>query len=423
MRLRVAYIISQYPEFHETFVAREVEALRCKEIPPTIFSLKTPGPAERDIYPAHRELVRYSPFLVSASLVAANLAELLRAPGAYLGSLCWLIRTHLRQPVEMLKTLAAFPKTVLYARSMRGRFDALHAHWATVPAAMAVVVHRLTGIGFSITAHAWDIFLSPPGVLRRKIALAQGIVTCTGYNREYLISVCDPRDRGKIHRNYHGLDLAAFPGSFEHSSAEQPLRIIAIGRLVEQKGFLHLIRAVALLARKKLAVHLTIVGDGPLHHGLAAEAGLVPKPGTVEFAGRLPHAQTVARLLQSHVMAAPSVIAGDGDRDGIPNVILEAMACALPVVGSAVSGIPEVVQDAVTGYLIPPGDPEALAQALERIARDREGAARLGLSGRLLVERMFDVECNTDEFVALLQGFHQGGAGRARRLPAEKVPA
>ena len=411
---KVAYIISQYPEFHETFIAREVEALRSKGMPPRIFSLKTPSASERGLYQRHAEFVEYSAYLVSFAVVAANIAEALRHPWRYLAALWWILVNYGCHPFKLFKALAAFPKTVLYAREIRGRYDLLHAHWATIPTAMAVVVNILTGIRFSFTAHAWDIYVASRTLLAEKIARASGVVTCTGYNADYLRRVCRPEDRGKINLNYHGIDLVQFPFPDRQPPAVPPLRVIAIGRLVEQKGFVHLIRAVKILAGQGVPVQLTIVGDGPLCKALQEEADRGAENGAVTFAGQLPHGETIKQLQNSHIMVAPSVISTNGDRDGIPNVILEAMACGLPVVASGVSGIPEIVIDGKTGVLVPPGESEALASALATLWDQPGQASHFGSQGRQFIEKHFDVSRNVDELVTLLAGFasNQVSGGR-----------
>lgn len=405
MSLRVAYIISQYPEFHETFVAREVNAMRLKGIKFRLFSLKNPKSFEKNLYPEHIELIEYSPFLASIRLLAANAAEFFSSPLHYLTAITWLVRSHYKNPLELLKALAVLPKTVLFARMIRGNYDLLHAHWATIPAAMAVVVNILTGINFSITAHAWDIFLSPQHLLRDKISRCSGVVTCTEYNVEYLKKICTPEDKSKIFRNYHGLDIAKYTASATLPQCGQPIRIIAIGRLVEQKGFIYLIRAIKKLADQGIHLHLSIIGAGPLGNQLQVEASQVGLPTQVDFLGRLPHEQTIATLLKSHIMVAPSVIAGDGNQDGIPNVILEAMACSLPVIATNISGIPEVVKPDKTGYLIEPGNVAALANALLKIRNAPEQALEYARAGRNFVEQNFNISKNIEQLFGLLQQF------------------
>jgi len=405
MSLRVAYIISQYPEFHETFVAREVNAMRLKGIKFRLFSLKNPKPFERALYPDHIQLIEYSPLIASIRLILANAGEFFSSPLRYLAAVTWLIRSHYMQPLELLKSLAVLPKTVLFAKMIRGNFDLLHAHWATIPAAMAVVVNTLTGIRFSITAHAWDIFLSPPQLLREKISKSSGIITCTGYNVKYLKTICASKDKDKIFRNYHGLDIATFPTSSTILEKGQPLRIIAIGRLVEQKGFIYLIRAVKILAEQGVHLHLSIIGEGPLRNQLQKEAYQARLLSKVDILGRLPHEQTIATLRESHIMVAPSVIAGDGNQDGIPNVILEGMACALPVIATNISGIPEVILHKKTGYLVEPSNVPALVDAILDVISFPEQAKAYGIAGRRFVEKHFDISKNIEQLFLLLQQF------------------
>jgi glycosyltransferase involved in cell wall biosynthesis len=406
---RVSYIVSQYPEFHETFVAREVEALCQAGIDVQVYSLKPPPPPGHDLYPEHRRFIQTAPFM-SARVMGANLREALRAPGRYLGALVALVALYKTRPLELLKALAVFPKTVVFAARMREFGGVLHAHWATIPAAMAIVIKRLTGIRFSLTAHAWDIFLSPAQELNRKIAFAEGVVTCTGYNVGYLQRVCDPAQSGKIHLQYHGIDFSTID-SFERVPVQRErLDVIAVGRLVEQKGLVHLIRAVRKLGERGIPVRATIVGDGPLRASLESEARTLPANASVELSGRLPHTETIRRIQASHVMITPSVVAANGDRDGVPNVILEALACQVPVIASEVSGIPEVVIHGQTGWLVPSGDADALADAMEQAWRQPDRLRQMGHEGRRLMEQRFDMNANAVELLRLLGEMHRGAS-------------
>lgn len=396
-----AYIISQYPEFHETFVAREVDALVEAGYDITIYSLKNCPKHCRNLYPHHNELVRYSPFLLSIPLLWANLISLFTRPKKYFGALLWLVRHYINSPLELVKAVAVFPKTAYFAHRIRKCDVALHAHWATIPTSMAVVVSCLNGSPFTFTGHAWDIYLSSPMQLAEKVALAEGIVTCTGYNVQYLRSICRPADLDKISLNYHGLDFNTID---EVTPGEKDgcFSIVAIGRLVEQKGFTYLIES---LPQLNVEVCLTIIGDGPMEHELKRAAAKLPVTASVCFAGRLSHNDTLARVKASDVMVAPSVISKNGDRDGIPNVILEAMACGVPVVATNVSGIPEVVRHGTTGLLVNPADSTELAKALLKIHDDPVSASRMQVQARKHVELNFSSKKNIEEFIELLAGF------------------
>ncbi|MBI5575798.1 MAG: glycosyltransferase family 4 protein [Deltaproteobacteria bacterium] len=402
----ISYIISQYPDFHETFIAREIDSLLRNKVNINIYSLKTPPEEIQNLYMKHKHIVRYSPFLFDKELIKDNLIMFFGRPCRYMAASAALVKLYWNNPLELLKAFAVFPKTVSYARKIETKSEVFHAHWATIPAAMAVVVKTLTKIPFTVTAHAWDVYLSRPEQLREKISCANGVVTCTSYNMEYLRSVCREEDRCKIIRNYHGLDFSWIDEIRSNGKSDPGFHLVAVGRLVEQKGFVYLIKAVGILGARGIKTRLIIIGDGPLREELEREAAGIGEYAAVIFAGRVPHKETIATMKASDALVAPSVISANGDRDGIPNVVLEAMACGIPVVGTNVSGIPEVVIDGKTGFLVDSGDPEELADALEKIHRDPDSGKHMGREGRGFVEEHFDVGKNVEEFIEILNGFH-----------------
>ncbi len=401
---KVSYLLSMYPEFHETFVAREVEALRRTGTDIAVFSLKSPPPEGHDLYPDHRSFLHHAGFLFDHRVIAANLAQLLTTPGRYVAALIMLISLYGKRPKELLKALSVFPKTVYFARLMAKRGGILHAHWATIPTAMALIINKLTDIPISVTAHAWDIYLTPQEELRKKIAAVKGVVTCTDFNVRYLQEICRPEDRDKIRLNYHGLDFSTVEANAEAKAEGEKLNILAVGRLVEQKGFIYLVRALKQLAG--IRVTLSIIGEGPLRESLEREASTLPEGVEVRFLGRLTHHETLRQMAMSDVFTAPSVIAKDGDRDGIPNVVLEAMACGVPIIGTNVSGIPEVVLNDETGLLIPSENADALAKALKTLLGDQTKRQTLGTNAKALVTKRFDMDRNIDEFLEFLERFH-----------------
>ncbi len=400
----VSYLLSMYPEFHETFVAREVEALRRTGADIAVYTLKAPASVEHDLYPEHRAFLHQAGFLFDRRVIAANIGQFFESPLRYLQAIFMLIGLYGKRPVDLLKALASFPKTVLFARSIRARGGILHVHWATIPAAMGLVIEKLTATPFSLTAHAWDIFLTPEDELRRKIAHAKGVVTCTGFNVDHLKSLCDPGDRDKIRLNYHGLELSRFEDRSADKDAGPALRALAVGRLVEQKGYIHLIRALKRL--DGIELQLSIIGDGPLLSVLEEEARDLPEGVTVHFLGRLSHEETLRHMAETDVFTAPSVIAGNGDRDGIPNVVLEAMAAGAPIVGTDVSGIPEVVLPGETGLLVASESPDALAEAFQQLAENPADRRRMGANARAFVIERFDMDRNIEEFLTFLTEFH-----------------
>jgi glycosyltransferase involved in cell wall biosynthesis len=223
---------------------------------------------------------------------------------------------------------------------------------------------------------------------------AAGIVTVSDYNRDHLIRTLGP-DAARARRIYNGLDMDEFARS---ESRARPLggpEVIAVGRLVEKKGFDDLIRACAVLKRSGTNVRCVIVGSGPLEPALRSMVESLGLSDRVRLTGTRPRAEVIQLVRGASALAAPCVVGTDGNRDGLPTVLLEAMALGTPCVSTPVTGIPEVVRDGETGLLVPERDPGALAGAIKRIASDRALATSLGQAGRALVERAFDIHRNT----------------------------
>jgi glycosyltransferase involved in cell wall biosynthesis len=257
----------------------------------------------------------------------------------------------------------------------------LHAHFLHSPAAIAFIAQKISGQRYSVTGHAKDIYTTLPQNLRMRCRDAQFVTTCTAANREHLISVTE-LDPSKIHLCHHGVDVNMFSTM---ANQAVPGRILSVGRLVPKKGFDVLLRACGILARSGREFELRIIGGGPGKDELASIADQEGIAERVEFVGSRSQHEVAAELALAEIFALAPVIMPDGDRDGIPNVILEAMATGVPVVASGVSGIPEVVVDKVTGRLVPEKDPECLAVAIAELLRDTDERKRLAAAGRALV--------------------------------------
>jgi glycosyltransferase involved in cell wall biosynthesis len=252
----------------------------------------------------------------------------------------------------------------------------LHAHFLGIPALVAYCLSRELGIPYSLTAHAHDIYVDgcPECVIRNAVFRT----TCTLSNQRYL-SARYPDSPFELVR--HGIDAAQYSGP-RSSYRDGIFRILAIGRLVEKKGFEHLIDACALLRGGGVPFSCTLVGKGHLETSLREKIAQLGLEDTVSLVPFRPHAELRTYYLRSDVLVAPSVVATDGDRDGLPNVILEAMASGLPVIASDAGSIPEAVRDTQTGLLVPQGDARALANALMRVQHDHVFCANM--SGRAL---------------------------------------
>jgi glycosyltransferase involved in cell wall biosynthesis len=279
----------------------------------------------------------------------------------------------------------------------RQQITHLHAHFVHSPGAVAFFAHLGGGLPFSLTAHAKDLYTTLPRNLRIRADAAEFLVTCTAANAGYLCSIVSQPAAQRIHVLHHGVDLETFvPGT--RSSAP---RVLSVGRLVPKKGFADVIAALELLNQKGIRFQAEIFGGGPLHDDLVKQAGSAAIGDLVRFHGARTQDAIISAYQRARLFVLAPVVTDSGDRDGIPNVLVEAMACGLPVVSTRVSGIPELITDDVDGILVDPHDPAALAHAMARILTDPALAARLGGAARRTVEQRFDIRTATNRLCGL----------------------
>ena len=406
----VAYVLKGFPRLSESFISNEVRLLIRQGLSLRLFSIKGGDAlAESDDLPP----VHYLPEVSSLSNTGllrwlwANLGPFIsiqwrwwfRAPRSYLRALKFALNGARRYGQGGLKK--TFIKEFLFATEIAGEIRRdpaithIHAHFCHDATNVAWMCSLLTGLPFSFTAHAKDIYqnkLNPGDLLRRKLDAAAFVTTCTYANVHHLRRLA--RDPAKIHGIYHGLDLRRFrPAVSANGRPAGPLRLISVGRHVEKKGFSYLLDACVLLTQANLDFTLTILGEtGPQTPLLEQQIRELKLDTRVRLNGPVPQTQLPRFYQQADVFLLPCVIVGDGDRDGIPNVMAEAMACAVPVVVSDVSGIPELVLDDDNGLLLPERDSAAIAAAVLRLAGDAELRQRLGRNARQSVERYFDAD-------------------------------
>jgi colanic acid/amylovoran biosynthesis glycosyltransferase len=406
---RIAYIISLFTD-DCTFIVREIDELVSRGWDIRVFSLK---PA-RVGSTALRERTYYSPFLLSVQVLWSVLCFLIRKP-TVVGRILGLVTVHFwRKPSLLVRNLAVLPKCLHHARTIEALgCTHIHAHWATVSTFAALTMSRLTGIPFSFTGHAWDIFVDTT-MLAYKIEAASAVVTCTDYNRRYLQELVGDSARGKVRAVYHGLRLEAYTHRTVARS-DSTFRMISIGRWVPQKGFDILVRALDVLRRQGIPFELVIVAPPgqPTYEravrSLLRSLGLEPWVRTLDF---VPHDELVELVKDCSVMVLAAVQDETGAQDGIPNVLIESLAVGTPVVSTRLSGIPELVRDGYSGVLVPSGDHAALAAALAWCAGNAETLNTYGENGRMLVHREFDIRKN----VALLEPILGADDGLPREL-------
>lgn len=410
----VAYVIGTYPLLTTTFIDREIRALQRRGLALRVVSIRQPEAHERPADQSAADGVQYLLPAGPARVAAALLRWLWRRPGRLLSTALGLLLSPHPSLAARLKTLAHCLVGVLAADQLAGTgLGLVHAHFADRAAIVALVAARLLGVPYSLFAHANDIYVAPV-LLPEKIAAAAFVATCTGYNQAHLTEVAAGRARQPVALIYHGLELGRFQPVGRAGRPAGPRRILSVGQLREKKGHAHLVRACRLLRDRGYDLACDIVGAGPQRPALEALIAELGLGDVVRLRGALPHDEVLAGYARADVFALASVEAGNADRDGIPNVLLEAMAMRVPVVGTRLSGIPELVRDGVNGVLVPPGDVPALADALARLWDDPALAERLAAEGRATVEREFDIERNIQRLQVMLEAALRPAGGAPR---------
>jgi glycosyltransferase involved in cell wall biosynthesis len=409
----IAYVLKGWPRVSELFIASEIWRLEQAGVPLRLFVLKPPDEATH--HPVVDRIAATPSHLPpTTSLSAQPLVPWLRAnAGPFVPSVVPVARRHPLRFLGVLGAVAAqsvrarqglrlrriYVKELLQAIVLADRIQQagdithLHAHFAHGTTTVTWFAARLTGLPFSFTGHAKDIYrgsLNPAGLLARKIRAASFVITCTGANKAHLDRLAGRTD---VHLVYHGLNadfVRLLPDAGPRVRPDR-FRVVSVGRMVRKKGFDVLVEAIGRLHDRSVDVELVIAGEagdeGPAVRDLVSARGL---QDSVTFLGPVSQAELLSAYRQASVFALACRVDGDGDRDGIPNVMVEAMAAGLPVVSTTVSGIPELVQDGHSGLLVGPDDPDALADAIWRLAEDPSSADRMAEAGRATVEADFD---------------------------------
>lgn len=396
--LRLTYIIGTYPALTTTFIDREILAARRSGVDVRVLSLRRSSGRLSAEQERLREDVTYLLPVAWLPFVVGHLRFVLFDAWTYFGTVLYLLTRPHPGLRARLMTLLHFAEGGYAAHLLRRNHgDQLHAHFVDRAATVALVAGRLLRVPYSVTAHANDIYVNPV-LLPEKLGAASSVITCTGYNQAHLVKLGAGRFDSKVQCIYHGLDLRHYQPSNSAQSGK-PL-LLSVGQLKEKKGLTYLLDACKLLYERGYVFECRIVGDGPLRAQLESQIHQSGLTDVVRLCGALPHAEVIDTFGQASMFVLPCVLGANGDRDGIPNALLEAMAMQLPVVSTAISGIPEVVADGVNGLLVPPADVEALAMALSRLLDDPDLRRELGLQGRRTVVEQFDVELNARRMLA-----------------------
>ncbi len=399
---RLAVVLKGWPRLSETFIAQELVALEKRGLRFEVWSMRHPTDKKRHaLHDALKAKVRYLPeYLYQEPLrVLKGLAHSARLPGFGAALKLWL--KHLAsEPTP--NRVRRFGQAAVLAREASPDLKFVYAHFMHTPSSVALYASMMRGVEWGFSAHAKDIWISPDWEKRDKLERASFGVTCTGLGAEHLRSLsADPK---KLDLVYHGLDLARFPAPPPprppRDGSNEPVTIISVGRLVEKKGYNLLLDALARLpaALKWRFVH---IGGGDLSQALKARAQELGLSEHVEWRGARDQGEVIAALREADIFMLPSRIASDGDRDGLPNVLMEAASQELPILSTSVSSIPEFIENGKQGILVEP-DAEQLGAALARMIADPEGRARLAAAARVRLVESFGMDAGIDLLSARL---------------------
>ena len=407
----VGFVLKGYPRLSETFIAQEILALEQRGLKIQIISLR--HPTDTHLHPIHDEIsaaVSYLPeyLHVEPARVAKSYWAARRLPGYNKAAKLWrhdLARDFTRNRARR------FGQACVLAAELPKAIKQLHAHFLHTPASVARYAAIMLNLPWSCSAHAKDIYTSPQWELREKLADCQWLVTCTATNAAFLSRLAPSENIVSL--VYHGLDFNRFasPEARSHhpdgSSPLHPVTILSVGRAVEKKGYDGLLRALAQLP-DNLHWRFVHIGGGELINKLKILSRTLGIESSIDWCGALPQDQVLLAYREAHIFVLNSRIADDGDRDGLPNVLMEAQSQQLACVATNVSAIPELIIDGDTGILVSPDNPETLCEGIRRLIEDPVLRQSLGNAGEQRVRNSFELDGGIDD---LINRFNRVGGG------------
>lgn len=395
--MRIAYIVSRFPHLPETFILREMITLEklgwSIELFPLIYQ-------KQEV--VHEQAVPWLgrihrlPWL-SIEILLVNLKELLNRPRLYLSICKQVLSENVHSLNFLVKAVVLFPKAVLMAKIMRDEaINHIHAHYATHPALVAWIVHRLTGISYSVTVHAHDIFVEE-SMLNTKLRDSIQIVAISEYNKAHLIKILGSWVSDMIQVIHCGVDSDLYSVHNHQSEKKEIYEIVSIGSLQPYKGYQYLIQACAILRDRGVRFHCRIIGGGGLHSELSSLIRANNLNGMVQLLGPKNQDDIACILSSADCYVQPSIVTPSGKMEGIPVALMEAMVSGIPVVASSLSGIPELVKENETGWLVPPGDAQKLAEVIFQVHNTPAEAFARSQSARQFVLEEFELNTNVQK--------------------------
>jgi glycosyltransferase involved in cell wall biosynthesis len=387
---RVAFVLKGYPRLSETFIAQEIFDLERRGLEILVVALRRP--TDRAVHPVHRRIrapVLYLPEYLyrEPRRVWRAWLGVRRRPGYRRARRAWLADLR-RDPSP--NRVRRFGQALVLAAKLPADVDRLHAHFLHTPASVARYAALLTGLDWSVSAHAKDIWTTPEWEKREKLAAAIWTVTCTKAGYLHLADLAARPERVAL--CYHGLDFEQFPpppprpAAGDGSDPSRPVELLSVGRAVAKKGYDDLLAALAMLP-SGLAWRFVHIGGGAMASALRLRAEALGLSARIEWRGALPQPEVLAAYRRADLFVLAAKAAANGDRDGLPNVLVEAQSQRLACIATDFSAIPELIEHGSTGLLVPPGDPLALAAALASLIRDPARRRALGAAGERRTRR------------------------------------
>lgn len=400
--LRVGYVVKMFPRLSETFILNEILQLEEYGVEVVIFSLKKPN--EGRFHPQVSRLKAQVFYL--EDLDVKKWSSWLRKEWSVLAPFqdnLWRLLSEALSGDGRIKVDDIWLAAWVAATAQRLGLSRLHAHFASHPSTMAYYAHRISSIPFSFTAHAKDIYVytMDEHLLRDKLATATPTVTVTNFNRRYLLEQAPEIDPDRIKVLHNGINLKQF--RYDKSIQRHPRSILAVGRMVIKKGFADLLRACHLLKTRNIPFECTLVGDGPELENLQSLQSELGLEQEVSFVGAKNLDEVMQLMRTATLFCLPCTTAPDNNVDALPTVLLEALACGLPVISTTVSGVPEIIDSGVDGLLAPPDDPDALTKAIFELLMSGEQRDRFAENGRKKAELKFDLRKNVATLMQLFQ--------------------
>nr|WP_321403130.1 glycosyltransferase family 4 protein [uncultured Desulfobacter sp.] len=399
MKKSIAHIVTRFPSVSETFVVADIHAMKMLWHENHVFAFfKNSGDVPDWITKVHY-------FPVYRLYLKTQLYFFFKNPRQYISLFAYVMSGHASKKKEMVKAFIAWPKMVHAAYvAKKAGIESFHAHWSNMPATTAFIISRLLDRSFSCTGHAHDLYKFN-AFLHDVLKHCRLFLTSTRYNKQYLASTYPDVDQSKIKVYSHGVDVRLMsPGKIP---SKPPFFFLSIGRMTWQKGFDTLFRALRILIDDGVPVRLDFLGlPGHTEKEIRRLCRDLKLNDHVQWLEACSQNKIVELYRSAHAFVLPCQVGPHGDRDGIPNVILEASACGLPCISTRVSGVPEAVIHGKTGLLVQPCDPKALAGAMKRLCEDEPLRRELGISARQFIEKNYDRKVCHERIISLMETYH-----------------